>query len=253
MKQKALITGFALGVFIGLWHLGSMVRPTMFPPPTTVFSLALEVLSEPDHRGRTGLDHLQVTVFRIAIITLIVLIISVTFGILMGTRPGFEAPLATVLPVWLAFPSLVVIIFVLILFNFSSTAVYVAVSFVAIPYGIQNTYQAASDVNNNLLEMASVFNMDTLAVWRYIYIPALIPYLFASGRYLLGMIWKIVLFCEAMGVSTGVGTMIRFWYSQGELEIMLAYFILFAVIVLMIEYAILAPAERRYFTWRNPN
>lgn len=251
MKKKAAISVSAVVVLLAVWHLASMVNPSMFPPPRTVFDLSIEMAQTEDFNGNTGLYHLWVTFYRIFIITVIAFIISVVVGILMGTRTEIEKPLATILPVWLTAPSVVVVLFAMILFNFSTTSVLVAVLFVATPFGIVNTYQGTKNVDTNLLEMASVFELEQRTVWRNIFIPTLFPYLFASSRYLLGMIWKIVLLAETFGVSTGVGSMIRFWYSQGELAIMLGYFMMFAVAVLAIEYLILAPLERRAYSYRS--
>lgn len=251
MRRKALVSASSLAALLVLWHLGSLENPSMFPPPASVFELAIEVAQQPDHQGDTGLDHLGVTFYRIFIITAITLVVSVVLGILMGTRQSVERPLAAILPIWLTIPSVVVVLFAMILFDFSTLSVLVAVSFVAIPYGIVNTYQGAKDVNSNLMEMASVFELQQTTVWKDIYVPSLLPYLFASSRYLLGMIWKIVLLAETFGVSNGVGSMIRFWYNQGEIAHLLAYFTLFAITVLAIEYLILAPAERRAFSYRD--
>jgi len=251
MKRKALISTLSVLSFLGTWQVGSILDPAKFPPPAEVFDQALSELTALGPRGNTGLYHLQVTFTRVFLITILVLVISFVVGILMGTREEIEEPLANILPVWLAVPSVIAVLVGMVMFNFSTTAVIVSVSFVTIPFGIINTYEGTKSVDQSLLEMAHIFEFSDRSVWRYIYIPAILPYLFASSRYLLGMIWKIVLLAETFGVSSGVGSMIRFWYVQGEITIMLAYFSLFAVVVLAIEYLILAPAERRAFTWRQ--
>jgi NitT/TauT family transport system permease protein len=251
MKKKALVSAGSLAVLIGLWLLASIRSPSMFPPPGEVFSLMIEVAMAEDYNGRTGLFHLRVTFTRILIITVIAFVISIVVGVLMGTRPAIEEPLSSILPVWLTVPSIVVVLFSMVQFNFTTVSVLVAVTFVTTPFGIVNTYQGTKSVDSNLLEMASVFEFSQPKVWKNIYIPSLFPYLFASSRYLLGMIWKIVLLAETFGITTGVGSMIRFWYSQGDLTTMLSYFMMFAITVLAIEYLLLAPAERRLFAYRS--
>lgn len=253
MKKKAVVSIASLAVLIGLWQLASMRSPSMFPPPANVFSLMVEVAVAEDYNGRTGLYHLRVTFTRIFVITTIAFLISIVVGIVMGTRPSIEEPLSSVLPVWLTVPSIVVVLFSMVLFDFSTMSVIVAVTFVTTPFGIVNTYQGTKSVDSDLLEMALVFDLSQPKVWMNIYIPSLFPYLFASSRYLLGMIWKIVLLAETFGITTGVGSMIRFWYSQGDLTTMLSYFMMFAITVLAIEYLLLAPAERRLFAYRSSN
>lgn len=251
MKRKIIVTTTSLVSFLLVWHAGSTIDPGKFPPPLEVFSIAVGLLSQLGPRGNTGLYHLQVTFTRVFGITLLVLIVSVIFGILMGTRPEIEEPLSNILPVWLTVPSVVVVLIAMVMFSFSTVSVIAAVAFVTIPFGILNTYEGTKAVDSSLLEMAYVFEMDRSHIWRNIYIPSILPYIFASSRYLLGMIWKITLLAETFGISAGVGSMIRFWYTQGELATMLGYFSMFAITVLAIEYLLLAPAEKRAFAWRS--
>lgn len=251
MRRKVAVTSVSLALFLLAWHVGSLVDPSKFPPPLEVFSIAIELLNQPGPRGNTGLYHLQVTFARVFAITLLVLIVSVIIGVLMGTQPRIEAPLGNILPVWLTVPSVVAVLIGMVMFNFSNVSVVAAVAFVTIPFGILNTYEGTKAVDSSLLEMAYVFEVNRSDVWRHVYIPSILPYLFASSRYLLGMIWKITLLAETFGISAGVGAMIRFWYTQGDLTTMLGYFTMFAVTVLAIEYLLLAPAEKRAFAWRS--
>jgi len=251
MIRKGIISAGSIVTLLGVWYLASVSNPSMFPQPLTVFALSVGLAFEADISGNTGLYHLGITFYRIFIITMVVLILSVVIGILMGTKPALEDPLQAILPVWLTVPSVVVVLFAMILFNFSTTSVLIAVTFVALPFGIVNVYQGTKSVSSDLLEMASVFELDQKTIWTDIYVPSLFPYLFASSRYLLGMIWKIVLLAETFGVSTGVGSMIRFWYHQGEIAHLLGYFMMFAATILAIEYLILAPVERKSFAYRN--
>lgn len=250
MIRKAFQVTVATLVFGLSWHIGSVVYPNRLPAPVEVIQLSIETMTLPGPNGHTGLEHLQVTFSRVMVVVFIALIVSVVVGVAMGINTTVEKPLSNLLPVWLTLPDVVVILFAMILFNFSNISVIVGISLLTIPFGIVNTWQGTKDIDPKLLEMASVFEAQSVSVWRNIYIPALLPYLFASGRYLLGMIWKLVLLAEAFGITTGIGSMVRFWYRQGDITTLLAYFVPFVIVVFAIEYLVLAPLERRTFAWR---
>lgn len=248
--RTALRVGIAVAVFVVLWHLTSVVAPDKVPPPVGVMTLAVDVAVTEGPRGHTGLYHLGVTLGRVFATVLIALVVSVALGVAMGVNRTVEKPFADVLPVWMTIPDVVLVLFAMILLGFTDVAIISSVAFLAIPFGVVNTWQGTKDVNPDIVEMADAFDADGRLRWRHIYIPHLAPYLLASGRYLLGMIWKVVLMAEAFGIATGVGSMVRFWYRQADIPHLLAYFTLFAVTVFVIEYGILGYLERRAFAWR---
>jgi len=252
-KQRFILPVASLTVFVGLWLIGSRTNPAMFPSPLTVVTQSMDLLTSPGPRGNTGLFHLWITLRRVFVIVLVALVVSLVVGVLMGLYSPIEAPFAAVLPGWMAIPDIVGILFAMVLLGFTDTAVIVIVSFLAIPFGIVNVWQGMNDVDTDLVEMADTFQASELSLWRYIYIPTLLPYLFSSGRYLLGMIWKVVLLAEAFGIPQGIGAMVRFWYNQGNITFLLAYFTLFVGAVSIIEYGILMQLEKRAFAWREKN
>jgi len=251
MIQKAVQTAIATLAFGVTWHLASVGYPALIPAPLTVLELAVTVATLTGPNGYTGLEHLRITFLRVLTITAIALVASVVIGISMGLNTSIERPLSNVLPVWLTLPDVVIILFAMILFQFSNVSVIVGVSLLTIPFGVVNTWEGTKDIDPKLLQMADVFEADRPAMWRRVYVPALLPYLFASGRYLLGMIWKLVLLAEAFGITAGIGAMVRFWYSQANVASLLAYFVLFVAAVFVVEYAILYPLEQRTFRWRT--
>jgi NitT/TauT family transport system permease protein len=250
LTQRVLLPVLSLAVAIGLWLIASRINPTMFPSPFRVASLSIELVMSPGPDGNTGLFHLWVSLRRVFIIVAISLVISVVVGVLMGLHRPIQAPFAMVLPGWMTVPDIVGILFALILLGYTDLTVIIVVSFLAIPFGIVNVWQGMKNIDTDLLEMANTFQADGRLLWRYIYLPTLLPYLFSSGRYLLGMIWKVVLLAEAFGISNGIGAMVRFWYNQGNIPQLLAYFLLFVATVFVIEYLFLEQLEKRAFAWR---
>jgi len=251
MYQRFLVPILSSVVFIALWVLGSQLNPSMFPPPLEVAQLTVEIATAPGPDGESGLFHLWVSLRRVFVIVILALVLSVIIGVLMGLHTTIEAPFRTVLPGWMTIPDVVGILFAMILIGYTDLAVIVVVTFLATPFGIVNVWQGMKNVDTDLVEMATTFRAEERLLWRHIYLPTLLPYLFSSGRYLLGMIWKVVLLAEVFGVPNGIGAMVRFWYNQGNITYLLAYFMLFVATVFVIEYLLLAQLEKRAFAWRT--
>ncbi len=250
MKREAALFLIGAGSLTVVWYLASLVNPSFFPPPLEVGQTAYTLSISPDVDGNTALYHLQASLVRIAIITAIALTISVVLGIAMGSMTSIEAPMSNLLPFWMAFPPLIVILFAMTLMGFSERTIIVAVLVATTPYGVVNVWKGTKNIDPDLLEMGTVFDVDRRSLWRNIYFPAVLPYLFSTGRYLFSMIWKITMLAEVFGVNRGIGARVRFWFDQADLTLLLAYFLVFFVTLVIIEYGIIAQIEKRAFKWR---
>jgi len=82
--------------------------------------------------------------------------------------------------------------------------------------------------------------------------------LFAAARSCLALTWKLVIFVELMGRSSGVGYRIQYFYSLFNMERVLASALPFMLMMLLIELVVLRQRyldgkvnERRYFVERR--
>lgn len=241
----------SVAAFVLLWHVGSLAFPRQLPAPYEVTVRAVELVSEPGPRGYTGLDHLGVSLRRVFIVLGVSMLLSVVIGVLMGISSTAESVIGTWLPFAMTSPDVVVILIVMIILGFDGQSIIAAVIFTATPFGVVNMWGGMRDIDADLIEMARAFDSSSALIWRYIYLPHLLSYLFASARYMLGMIWKIVLVGEAFGTSSGMGAIIRFWFNQGEITPILSYLAMFIVVMFVIEYGVLKPLEFRLFAWRD--
>ena len=64
-------------------------------------------------------------------------------------------------------------------------------------------------------------------------------------------VWKIVLVFEILGASSGVGFRLALYFQFFDLTGILAYTSVFVLIVLAVEYLVLAPIEQRLLAWRT--
>lgn len=126
-------------------------------------------------------------------------------GVLLGSLAYRGRLLKDVLePVVALMKSIPVASFVILaLIWIGSKNLSVFISFtVVFPVIYINTIAGLESTDPQLLEMAQVFSIRLLRRIRYIYIPALLPYLVSGCKVALGMSWKSGIAAEVIGVPT---------------------------------------------------
>lgn len=125
------------------------------------------------------------------------------FGIALGSL-AFRVPLlAEILePIILLIKSIPVASFVILaLIWIGSENLAVFISFlVVVPILYVNTISGLQSTDQKLLEMAEVFSIRLSGRIRFIYLPALFPYLVNGCKIALGMSWKSGIAAEVIGV-----------------------------------------------------
>src|SRR4029078_9757778 len=86
---------------------------------------------------------------------------------------------------------------------------------------------------------------------RKVFLPQLMPYLFSAFRYAFGMTWKIVALAATFGLKYGIGYMFFFWFGQFNMDQVLAWIVMFVVLMLILEHGVFARVESRMFAWRT--
>lgn len=249
--KNASIVVASVVTFLLVWHLGSIAIARNLPSPLETVTMTLQLVGEPGPYGRTGFNDLLISLRRVAIILGVSMGISIIAGVLMGFSDPFRDVMSAWLPLWMTLPDVVIILIAMVLLGFEGQTIIIAVIFGVVPFGILNIWSGIEEIDNHLLEMADSFQVGSRLRWQHIYIPHLFPYLFSSARYMIGLSWKIVLVGEAIGTNSGLGSMIRFWFNQGEVTPILAYLLLFVGVMLILEYGVFKLLERRVFAWRD--
>jgi len=252
IKNNIAETVLPIAGLLVLWAVLSMYinDPGTLPGPITTFEQTYLLTTTKDAYGLTAFDHVGITFVRAMVASWVVLVLSIVLGVLMTVIRPIGDSLVNLLPLGMSIPAVVVILLSLVWFGFNETGLIFAVIVTATPYGIINMWEGAQDVDVGLLEMAHTFGLSSAAVWRHVYIPHLLPYLFGSYRYILGMVWKVTVLGEVFGLSDGLGAMFRTHFQFGNIDIVLGYLMIFIGIVLVIEYVILKPLEEYLFRWR---
>src|SRR5690606_34032591 len=106
------------------------------------------------------------------------------------------------------------------------------------------------DVDNRLLDMARVFNFSPMKRFTKVIVPQILPYIIASSRSGLGLIWKIVVIAELLGRNSGIGFQLNYWFQLFNMAQVFAWTVFATIIVVLIEVFLFAPLEKKVFHWR---
>jgi NitT/TauT family transport system permease protein len=178
------------------------------------------------------------------------LLLGVPVGVVMGLSRRTEAVLDLWVMIGLTIPSLCYTIMAFMWFGLNDAAAIIAIAVTAAPSITINIWEGVKNIDTRLVAMARVFEASRPTILRRVLLPQIFPYVMASARFGLGIIWKITVLVELIGRPNGVGFKLFYWYQLADMRQVLAWTLLFTIIMLLIELLILKPIERRLFAWR---
>jgi len=228
------------------WIVAShLIGERLLPDPKAV---ALALLDEARSGALTF--NLSVTLLRVLASFAIAMVLGTVIGLLMGRYPIFDWLADPWLIVLLNLPALVIIVLAYIWAGLTDTAAIAAVALNKLPIAIVTVREGARALDPTLDEMATVFRMSGRARLLYVILPQLAPYLVATARAGLSLVWKIVLIVELLGRPNGVGFQIGAAFQLFDVTRILAYALAFTVVMLAIEAFLVQPLERNVSRWR---
>jgi NitT/TauT family transport system permease protein len=192
-----------------------------------------------------------VTLLRVLAAFALSMLVGVVAGYAMGRSRGLDATLDPWLVVALNLPVLVVVVLVYIWVGLNDVAAVLAVAIAKIPTVIVTMREGTRALDPALDEVARVYQVSRLRRLRHIVVAQLAPYLAAAGRSGLSITWKIVLIVELLGRPDGVGFALNLAFQAFDVAAILAYGLVFAAIMLVVESVALQPLEQRARAWRG--
>ena len=234
-------------VFLAVWQVGAELADTrMLPNPWQVVQGGVDHIADGEL-----LHHVGVTLARVGVSFFIAMAFGTALGMVMGSNRRWDAALDGVLVLALNIPALVVIILCYLWFGLGEFAAILAVAINKFPIVVVTMREGARAVDGDLLQVARAFRVEPKRTFFRVYLPQLYPYLLASARSGLALVWKIVLVVELLGRSDGVGFQLGVFFQFFDITSILAYSFAFIAVVMGIELFVLAPLDRRLSAWRT--
>jgi NitT/TauT family transport system permease protein len=178
------------------------------------------------------------------------MIIGIFFGVIMGLSSKIDSFFDIFLIIGLNIPALVTIIICYIWFGLTDFSAILAVIINKVPIIIVNIREGVKSIDKKYLQLAQVYEIPKKDQILKIYLPQIYPYIMATTRLTISLIWKIVLVVELLGRSDGVGFQIAMFFQDFDIVSILAYSFAFIFIVILIEKLLLNPIDKKTRKWR---
>jgi NitT/TauT family transport system permease protein len=237
----------SLAILIAIWAVAAtLAQSRLLPGPLAIATATLAEI-------RSGELPFQMacTLGRVIGSFAIAMVLGTIAGYAMGRSKTADRFADSWLVVLINMPALVVIIFAYVWIGLNETAAILAVAVNKLPNVIVVVREGARALDPELDEMAKAFQFTAFKRIRHVVIPQLAPYLAASSRSGLSIVWKIVLVVELIGRPNGVGFVLGSAFSLFDMATILSYAICFIVLMLVIESFLVQPLERRANHWRR--
>ena len=238
---------YSLAALIAVWAIASaLAQSRLLPGPLAVGAVTLADLRSGELPYQMGC-----TLARVAGSFAIAMVLGVIAGYAMGRSKTIDRYADPWLIVLINMPALVTIIFAYIWLGLNETAAVLAVAINKLPNVTVVMREGTRALDPELDEMAMAFQFTGMSRIRNVVIPQLAPYLAASSRSGLSIVWKIVLVVELIGRPNGVGFVLGSAFSLFDMARILSYAISFVMVMLLIESLLVQPLERHANRWRR--
>ncbi|MFB6202274.1 MAG: ABC transporter permease [Halorhabdus sp.] len=195
--------------------------------------------------------HVRATLRRLFLGFAVSLFVGTTVGVVLGMGGFWEDAFQDIVILMLAIPSLAIAIYSAMMFGFSDLTTITAAAIVSFPFVSQNIYEGVKDIDNELLEMGSAFNVSRERVFKRVIFQSILPQWFAGARYAFAISWKATVLAEYIVADVGMGYILGFQMQRLSLAGVLKWIFFFLMVIMFIEYGIFQQIEKRVFDWRQ--
>jgi NitT/TauT family transport system permease protein len=223
-KSTQPVLNAALGVagllcLLLAWWLGVSVVAgadtiaARFSPQATLVSL-LELLGTP-----AVYEHVLVSLKRILIGLLSALLIGVPLGLMIGSYRHLEAATTPAFQFLRMISPLSWMPVVVMLMGVGDRPIYFLLTFAAIWPILLNTVAGVRQLDPRWLQLSRSLSATRLETLRKVILPGVLGHVLTGARLSIGILWIVLVPCEMLGVSAGLGYFIldtrdRLAYSE---------------------------------------
>lgn len=236
------------GVLLGL--IGWQALATVFPNELMPYPIETAFLTWELIESGAAWRHLAATGWRILWGFIGSMIAGIVLGVLMGTSQFRRAFLTPYILIGLSIPAIAWAVVSLLVFGFSELAIIVATVGVTFPFIAVNIWKGVESIDWDLVLMSRAFDVSPLRLLHRMILPNIAGALMTAVRYGLAITWKIVTIAEVFA-SEGIGLKLINSYNAYLFERAWAWAVVFMIVILIIEYGVFRPLERRVFRYRR--
>ncbi len=241
-----------LVTFVVVWQLisvyGQRINPqleVMMPPPTAVFSAAIDLL------GRGVLfTHIFDSMYRVVLAVGAAAVLGIPLGLAMGWSARFRAVVDPLLEFIRPIPPLAWIPLSILWFGLGDAQIVYIIFLAAFFPVVLNSMAGARDVDTYLLRAGLSLGASRGELFRTVVLPGALPNIFTGLRIGLGIGWMALVAGELVAAPSGLGYLINNARTLFRSDYILLGMVLIGVLGLLLDY-LMRRAARLVMPWHR--
>ncbi|GLY00531.1 MULTISPECIES: ABC transporter permease [Actinoplanes] len=256
LRRRLALRLIALVALYLLWEVTARImrNPAFIPSPAAVWHQLITTSTTHDGvRGYSGhllIEHLGVSLRRIAVGSVIGVAGGLLLGVLMGTIGWLRVVTEPVVTFVRALPPLAYFSLFIIWFGIDETPKLWLLSIAALPPVAVATAAAVHGAPTGLVEAARALGAGRWATVRDVVLPSALPEIFTGIRLAVGVAYSSVVAAETINGVPGIGGMIRDAQRYSQTDVVVLGLFAIGLSGLLID-ALLRSAENRLIPWRG--
>ncbi|MGE5381776.1 MAG: ABC transporter permease [Methylocystaceae bacterium] len=236
----------SVGFLLVVWQVIALAAgsPFIFPGPVTTLRELFYLLGQAEFWPA-----ISTTVLR----GLAGFIISCLLGLALGLAGGINRTvfllLQPIMAVIRSTPVMSVVILAIIWTNSDLVPVMVCL-LIAFPILYGNVVEGIRNVDNQLVQMASVYKVRRRRLFFELYLPSMVPFMVAGASNAMGITWKVIIAAEVLCQPLqAVGTQMMWAKMNLDTPRVLAWTVVLVTVSYLFEFA-MRSLEQRFKLWR---
>lgn len=247
LRGMYLNWGIAAGIGLGGWLAIAAAFPMgLFPTPVEAVTASWELV-----QTKSFLKHVGGTLSRSLWGFLGAAIIGISVGIVMGLSNFGERFSTPYVIIGLSIPGIAWAAIWTIVLGLGGEAAILATIVTVFPYITLNVWKGVENIDTDLIKMSRSFGISRSRLLRRMVLPSVAPALFTATRFGVAIAWKVETAAELFATQNGIGKRAFETFARYQYDTTMAWAFVFIVIIVLFEFGIFRPIERRVFAYRQ--
>ncbi len=251
-KSKIVLQVLPVLLFIVVWWIVAVVMdiPRLYPTPLMVGEEFAGIIAGKSAIG-SSYSHIAATFYRFFVAFVISFVTGATIGLLIGRNKVLFDLFDNV--GWISFsvPAVVWAFILVVILGITDVVPIGVLMALLVPKVAIIIAEGAKATPTDIMEMADSYKATTFQKVKDVFIPHLVPYLVASARVSFSIGVKIIIVAEVVGLTTGIGFMVKYWNDNVFVAPLVAWGLILILAALIAEYALFGRLEQRVTRWRT--